>query len=43
MRVAKMGIDEIMSEKGPLRGAVNVHRGRLTNAAVADAFGLPVD
>ena len=42
MRLAKMGIEEVMNEKGPLRESVNVYRGKVMNAAVADAFGISV-
>ncbi len=42
IRLAKMGIDEVLVEQGPLRESVNIHRGNVMNAAVADAFGIPM-
>jgi alanine dehydrogenase len=42
IRLAKMGIDEVLIEKGPLRESVNIHQGQVMNAAVADAFGIPM-
>ncbi|MEE2938382.1 MAG: alanine dehydrogenase [Planctomycetota bacterium] len=43
IRLAAMGIDEAIAEKGPLREAINIHAGKLTNAAVAAAFDLGFD
>jgi alanine dehydrogenase len=42
IRLTQSGIDNIANGQGPLREAVNIHRGRLMNAAVADAFGIPL-
>ncbi|MDG2221596.1 MAG: alanine dehydrogenase [Rubripirellula sp.] len=43
IRLAAMGLDEAIAEKGPLREAINIHSGKLTNAAVAAAFDLEFD
>jgi alanine dehydrogenase len=43
IRLAAMGLDEAIAEKGPLREAINIHAGKLTNAAVAAAFDLEFD
>lgn len=40
MRLAEIGTAGAISAAGPLREAINIHAGRVTNAAVADAFGL---
>lgn len=40
IRLAKIGAAGAISAAGPLREAINVHAGRLTNRPVADAFGL---
>lgn len=42
IRLAKQGIDGVLREQGPLREAINVHQGKVVNAAVADAFGIPL-
>ena len=39
-RLAKQGAQKSLELGGPLREAINVHQGRVINAAVADAFGL---
>jgi len=39
-RLSEIGIDGVLSQAGPLRDAVNIHQGKITNAAVADAFDL---
>ena len=41
IRLAKIGVDGAIMEQGPLREAINIHRGRVTNSAVAAAFDLP--
>ncbi len=41
MRLADIGVDGSIEASGPLRDAINVHRGKVTNAAVAKAFDLP--
>lgn len=41
LRLAEIGVDGALAKKGPLRDAINVHRGKVTNAAVAEAFGMP--
>jgi alanine dehydrogenase len=40
LRLAEMGVDGALTENGPLGEAINIHRGKLTNSAVADAFGM---
>ena len=40
MRLANSGTQNAIETTGPLRHALNVHQGAVTNAAVADAFGL---
>jgi alanine dehydrogenase len=40
LRLATIGIQGAIQEQGPLREAINVHRGKVTNSAVADAFNL---
>lgn len=42
LRLATTGIDAILTDKGPLRESINVHQGKVMNAAVAEAFGIPV-
>ena len=42
IRLAQMGIEEVLIEQGPLRESVNIHQGQVMNAAVGDAFGIPV-
>lgn len=41
IRIAQLGLDDAVSSAGPLRSAVNIHNGKVTNAAVAAAFDLP--
>jgi alanine dehydrogenase len=43
LRLAKIGVSGAISQQGPLRESINVYQGRVTNAAVADAFGLPFE
>ena len=42
-RLAAQGAQKSLELGGPLREAINVHHGRVTNAAVAGAFGLKHD
>jgi alanine dehydrogenase len=42
LRLAEIGIEGVIAERGSLLGAINIHRGRVTNSAVAAAFGLPL-
>jgi alanine dehydrogenase len=42
-RLADLGVVGALAEKGSLREAINIHRGKLTNAAVAEAFGMSLD
>ena len=39
-KIARGGIDRGSVAEPPLAAAVNVHRGKLTNPAVAETFGL---
>ncbi|QEF97259.1 Alanine dehydrogenase [Stieleria maiorica] len=41
IRLAEIGGQAAIDAAGPLREAVNVHQGRITNQAVANAFHLP--
>jgi alanine dehydrogenase len=43
IRLAEIGVDGAIREKGPLREALNIYRGKVTNAAVAAAFSLPFE
>ncbi len=43
MRLAKVGLQGAIDEKGPLREAINIHEGKVANSAVAGAFDLPFD
>ncbi|MCS7471422.1 alanine dehydrogenase [Stieleria sp. ICT_E10.1] len=40
IRLAELGGQAAIDAAGPLREAVNVHQGAVTNAAVANAFGM---
>ena len=40
VRLAEIGLEGAVQENAPLRAAINIHRGQLTNAAVAEAFGM---
>jgi alanine dehydrogenase len=42
MRIASRGIEFAAKESQPIASAVNIHQGKVTNAAVADCFGLPL-
>ena len=41
MRIAGHGIDAAVKESASIASAVNIHRGDITNRAVAETFGLP--
>jgi alanine dehydrogenase len=41
LRIAARGIEAAVRESTPIASAVNIHRGEVTNQAVADCFGLP--
>jgi alanine dehydrogenase len=43
IRLAEMGVDGAIQEQGPLREALDIYRGNVTNAAVAAAFDLPFE
>ena len=40
MQLARLGIGSAMRQSPPLASAANIHRGRVTNEAVAETFGL---
>ena len=40
MRLANIGIKGAISERGPLHESINIHQGKVTNQAVANAFEL---
>ena len=42
-RLAKLGIDGAIAQAGPLRESINIHAGKITNSAVAEAFDLPFE
>lgn len=41
LKIAQAGIESAAGLSQPLAAAVNIHRGHITNAAVAATFGLP--
>jgi alanine dehydrogenase len=41
MRIAAQGTEAAIKTSAPIASAVNIHRGEVTNRAVADCFGLP--
>ena len=43
VRLAESGIEEAVKRHRPLAEAVNIYRGNVTNAAVAETFDLPCD
>ena len=43
LQLANRGIAAATRDLRPIADAINIHQGRLTNAAVADSFGLPLD
>lgn len=40
LKIAKLGIERAAQELPPIAAAVNIHDGQVTNAAVAESFGL---
>ena len=42
-RLARIGVEGAIGEKGPLRESINIHRGKVTNSAVAGAFDMPFE
>jgi alanine dehydrogenase len=40
LQLAKLGIEPALHQSPPLSSAANIHRGRVTNQAVAETFGL---
>ena len=43
MQLARLGIEPAIRQSLPLASAANICRGRVTNQAVADTFGLKYD
>jgi alanine dehydrogenase len=43
LALAAQGVERAAAQSPAIRSAVNVHRGRIVHAAVADAFGLPCE
>ncbi len=41
LKLASLGADSLLTTASPLRAAINIHNGQLTNQWVAEAFGLP--
>ena len=41
LRIAADGIETAAREQPPIAAAVNIHRGEITNRAVAETFGMP--
>jgi alanine dehydrogenase len=39
--IANRGVDAAAAELAPIASAINIHRGTVTNRAVAETFGLP--
>ena len=39
--LARLGVDAALRQSPPLASAANIHRGAVTNQAVAETFGLP--
>ncbi len=40
LQLAKKGLDRAVAENKGLAEGVNIHRGKVTNAAVAETFGV---
>jgi alanine dehydrogenase len=40
VHIAEKGIDSSISESKPLRESLNIHRGKVTNQAVAQTFDM---
>lgn len=40
-QIAQLGVDRAINDSRSIRDALNIHRGRVTNEAVAQTFGLP--
>jgi alanine dehydrogenase len=41
VQIAQLGVDRAINDSKSIRDALNIHRGRVTNEAVAQTFGLP--
>ena len=42
LQLARRGVTQALRELPPIAAAANIHQGRLTNAAVAESFGMPL-
>lgn len=42
IRLASLGINDLIASDSPLRGSINVHAGHITHPGVAAAFDLPL-
>jgi alanine dehydrogenase len=42
-QLARRGVEQAARELPPIQAAVNIHRGRVTNQAVAETFDLPCE
>jgi alanine dehydrogenase len=40
VQIAQSGVDRAINDSKPIRDALNIHRGQVTNEAVAQTFGL---
>jgi alanine dehydrogenase len=40
LQIANQGVERSIAQSAPLASALNIHRGRATNLAVAETFGL---
>ena len=43
LEIANRGFDAAVAQSAPIRSALNIHQGRVTNRAVAETFGVPFD
>jgi alanine dehydrogenase len=43
LQLAKKGLDKALAENAGLREGLNVYKGKVTNPAVAETFGLPCE
>jgi alanine dehydrogenase len=43
LQLARRGIAAAARDLPPIAAAINIHQGRLTNAAVAESFGMPCE
>jgi alanine dehydrogenase len=40
LKIANLGLQQAAESEAPIAAAVNVHRGQITNRAVAESFGM---